>query len=278
MDIDTITTYRRARTRADLVLAPGETLLAGGTWLMSEPQPDDDRIRRPHHPRLARPRGDRGRVCASARPARSRVSSSGPGRRRRMPHPAPESWRATSIIPDAANALLASFKIWNTATVGGNVCRSFAAAAMVSLAAALDGIAVVWTTDGGERRVPVAELMTGNGTNSLRARRGAARRRASRARPALPRVAAQDRARRARPIGRCRDRTGRRGRRCRLRRHCRDARAGRAALRRASGTPRPSPPMSTRASGYYTDPLGSADWRRGVSGVLAERIREELAS
>ena len=32
------------------------------------------------------------------------------------------------------------------------------------------------------------------------------------------------------------------------------------------------------APGYYTDPLGSADWRRGVSGVLAEGIREGLAS
>lgn len=31
------------------------------------------------------------------------------------------------------------------------------------------------------------------------------------------------------------------------------------------------------APGYYTDPLGSADWRRGVSGVLAERIRAELS-
>ena len=30
------------------------------------------------------------------------------------------------------------------------------------------------------------------------------------------------------------------------------------------------------APGYYTDPLGSADWRRGVSAVLAEEIRLEL--
>ena len=72
------------------------------------------------------------------------------------------------MIPDAANALLASFKIWNAATVGGNICRSFAAAAMVSLAAALDGVAIVWTADGGDARLPVAELMTGNGTNTSR--------------------------------------------------------------------------------------------------------------
>ena len=27
------------------------------------------------------------------------------------------------------------------------------------------------------------------------------------------------------------------------------------------------------ATDFYTDPLGSADWRRGVSVVLAERLR-----
>ena len=31
-------------------------------------------------------------------------------------------------------------------------------------------------------------------------------------------------------------------------------------------------------SGYYTDALGSADWRRGVSAVLGEEIRTELSS
>ncbi len=39
MDINTVTSFRTARTRADLVLAPGEVFMAGGTWLMSEPQP-----------------------------------------------------------------------------------------------------------------------------------------------------------------------------------------------------------------------------------------------
>jgi hypothetical protein len=32
-----------------------------------------------------------------------------------------------------------------------------------------------------------------------------------------------------------------------------------------------------RAPGYYSDPLGAADWRRGVSAVLAEQIRTDLA-
>ena len=38
MDLTTVTCLRAARTDADLVLAPGETVMAGGTWLFSEPQ------------------------------------------------------------------------------------------------------------------------------------------------------------------------------------------------------------------------------------------------
>ena len=40
MDITSVTSYRAARTRADLALAPGEVVMAGGTWLMSELQPE----------------------------------------------------------------------------------------------------------------------------------------------------------------------------------------------------------------------------------------------
>jgi len=30
------------------------------------------------------------------------------------------------------------------------------------------------------------------------------------------------------------------------------------------------------APGYYADPMGAADWRRAVSAVLLEEIRQEL--
>ena len=57
--------------------------------------------------------------------------------------------------------------MWTTATVGGNICQSFAAAGMVSLAVALDGVAVVWRPDGREYRVAVETLITGDGSNAL---------------------------------------------------------------------------------------------------------------
>ena len=124
MDIDTVTTYRRARTRDDLALAPGEVLLAGGTWLMSEPQPEATGfvdLTTLDWPDLeVTEAGPAHRGDLHDRPARGVGAGQGDG----CCAP-PPSWTATSMIPDAANALLASFKIWNTATVGGNVCRSF---------------------------------------------------------------------------------------------------------------------------------------------------------
>ncbi|GGL91313.1 hypothetical protein GCM10009706_32370 [Curtobacterium citreum] len=65
------------------------------------------------------------------------------------------------------NALLASFKVWNAATVGGNVATALPAGAVTALLVTLDATAVVWTTDGGERRVPVAELVTGPRSTTL---------------------------------------------------------------------------------------------------------------
>ncbi|NED63513.1 FAD-binding molybdopterin dehydrogenase, partial [Streptomyces sp. SID10244] len=81
--------------------------------------------------------------------------------------PARSGWRAQPLFGACANALLASFKIWNVATVGGNICRAYAAAAMVSLTAGLDGVAEIWCPDGNDRRIPVAEFVTGNGTTQL---------------------------------------------------------------------------------------------------------------
>ena len=269
MDIHTVTSFRRAGSRADLDLGAGEVFLAGGTWLLSEPQPDvtgfvdlttlgwPDLEISATGLRIAA-------TCTIARlVAWARTA-------------APEDWPAAATIPDAANALLASFKIWNTATVGGNVARSFAAAGMVALAAGLDGAAEIWTPDGGERRTPVAELVTGNGTNSLgpgeviRAIELPAAALASRF--VLRKIALAEFGRSGAVV------TGRLDT------------GGATVFGITAATERPTvlrfpglPDAAhlraavAAASGYYSDPLGSADWRRGVSMTLAERIRSELA-
>ncbi len=266
LDLNTVESYRFARSRADLSLAPGERILGGGTWLFSEPQVDTTGLvdlTSMGWPALEY--SDAGlRIAATCTIAElSRL-------------PERDGWTATALFAQCANALLASFKVWNVATVGGNICRSFAAAAIVSLCVALDGVAEVWTPDGDSYRIAVENLVTGNGTNCLRP--GEVLRavdipaHALRARTGFRKIALATLGRSGAVL------TGRV-----------DADGG-AVFGITAATLRPTvlryPMLPTAdvlradvdaADGYYTDPLGAADWRRAVSAVLLEEIRQELA-
>jgi CO/xanthine dehydrogenase FAD-binding subunit len=272
MDITSITSFRRARTRSDLALAPGEAFIAGGTWLMSEPQPGItgfvDLTTMPWPALEITGHGLRiGATCTIAQLVAWAEGREGPGM--------PADWAAASLIPHAANALLASFKVWNTATVGGNVCRSYAAGSMTALAVTLDGTAEIWRPDGTEYAIAVADLVTGNGENALGA--GDVLRAidvpagALRSRVALRKIALAEHGRSGAVVTARLDADG----------------AFVVVLTAATARPvvlrfATIPDAATLAAavadapGYYSDPLGAADWRRGVSGVLAERIRREL--
>jgi xanthine dehydrogenase FAD-binding subunit len=272
MDLNTITSYRFARTRADLALGAGEQIVSGGTWLFSEPQLESSgfvdltTMDWPTLEYLAD--GLRiGATCTIAELARW------PGR---PDSPGQANWTAQPLFAECANALLSSFKVWNVATVGGNICRSFAAGALVSLCVALDGVALVWTRAGDSYRIPVAELVTGNGTNTLQS--GDVLRaidipgQALRARTAFRKIALAELGRSGAVL------TGRV-----------DADGG-TTFTITAATLRPivlrypvlpDPGVLTRAADavtdYFTDPFGAADWRRAVSGVLLEEVRQELA-
>lgn len=79
----------------------------------------------------------------------------------------PADWQAASLIRQCCRSLLASFKIWNTATVGGNICMSLPAGSMISLTVALEGRCMIRLRDGGERQVAVEDFVTGNHQNVL---------------------------------------------------------------------------------------------------------------
>lgn len=265
MDLNTVTTYRRVRTWAELALAPGECILAGGTWLFSEPQPGVKGLvdlTTMGWPALEY-RADGLRIAATCTIAELSRLPPRPG------------WRAQPLFFQCASALLASFKIWNAATVGGNVCRSFSAAAMVSLCVALDATATVWTPGSGAYRLPVERLVTGNGTNTLRP--GEVLRaidipeHALRARTGFRKMALAGLGRSAAVLTGRVDEDGRTV--CTIT----------AATLAPTVLRYPVPPDAFTlrhdvegVAGYYTDPLGPADWRRHVSAVLLEEIRQEL--
>ncbi|SDP20327.1 CO or xanthine dehydrogenase, FAD-binding subunit [Microbacterium testaceum StLB037] len=265
MDITTVTSYRAARTRSDLALAPGEVVIAGGTWIMSEPQPGTtgfvDLITLGWPDLEITDEGLRiGATCTIAR-LLAWVETE-----------APSAWTSLALARPSADALLASFKIWNTATVGGNVCQAFAAGAMIALLSTLDATALVWTPDGGERRIAVAELVVDNAATSLapgevvRALDIPAR--ALEARVGLQKIALAELGRSGAVVTARVDPDGT------------AVFVVTAAVRRPRVLRFPHVPGAgelrdavAAASDFYTDPLGSADWRVGVSVVLAERLR-----
>jgi CO/xanthine dehydrogenase FAD-binding subunit len=158
MNLNTVTALRQPTSATEIAQwRSGFAWLAGGTWLYSEPQPGTDTLIDLDHlgwPALeAAPEGlDIGATCRIAELYRFE---------------APREWIATPLIRACCNALLASFKIWNAATVGGNICMSLPAGAMISLVVALEGRCTLWPRDGVPREVPAVDFVTGNHSNVL---------------------------------------------------------------------------------------------------------------
>jgi CO/xanthine dehydrogenase FAD-binding subunit len=154
VDLPGITAMAPARLGA---WQPGDAWLAGGTWLFSEPQPSLSRLLDLQAfgwtALRAGPDGlEIAATCTLAELARLRA----------------QQWPAAPLIGQCCGALLGSFKVWNMATVGGNLCLALPAGPMISLTAALDGHCEIWAPDGRVRHVPAAEFVTGAGCTVLR--------------------------------------------------------------------------------------------------------------
>jgi len=151
MDLIGVREVRVAHTREDLVFAPGELPLGGGTWLFSEEQPGltglVDLTTLGWEPLAVTDAGlSIAATCTLAEFSRIEAR---------------DGWEAHPLIWQCVNSLLGSFKIWNVATVGGNICMALPAGPMTSFAAAMDATALVWSPDGSERVIPVAALVEG---------------------------------------------------------------------------------------------------------------------
>ena len=77
------------------------------------------------------------------------------------------SWTGLDLVKACCDSFVASFKVWNMSTVGGNICTSLPAGPMTSLCAGLDGTATILAAGGTSRSVPVADFVTGDATNCL---------------------------------------------------------------------------------------------------------------
>jgi CO/xanthine dehydrogenase FAD-binding subunit len=158
VDLNTIAEIARTNPQDGTIdWREGDAWLAGGTWLFSELQP--------HLRRLIDIQGfgwppltisKQGvEIAATCRIAEL------------VALVAPPDWTAAALIEQCCRSFLSSFKIWNTATVGGNICLSLPAGPMISLTVALEGICRILLHDGGERLVAVEDFVTGNNKNVL---------------------------------------------------------------------------------------------------------------
>lgn len=266
MDLITVREVRTATTRREIVFAPGERPLGGGSWLYSEPQPgltglvdlttmgwtplrvDDTSLR----------------IAATCTFAEL------------MSVEKRDEWSAHELIAQSCNSLLGSFKVWNVATVGGNICLALAAAPMTAFAAAMDATATVWSPDGSDRSIRVADLVLGAQQTGVA--EGEVMREL-----VVPRASLESRTGFRRislaPLGRTATMVISR----------RDP-SGEVTFTVGGGTGHPQvlrydEVPSERAltaavgglTGWFTDAHGAADWRRAMSIRLAVELREELA-
>jgi len=266
MDIATVRSYRRPADRSELRLEPGETFLAGGSWLYSEPQPEVTGmvdLLSLGWPALER-RGDGLRIGATCTLAEL-AALEDPG------------WEAHPLFRASCGALLGSFKVWTVATVGGNLCLALPAGPMAALAVALDARLELWMPDGGTRTLDALDLIEGPGATTLRP--GEVLRAIDIPAEAL-RSAAASRKASLRPVGRSAAFL-----------IARRAPDGTFVLAVTAATPRPHrfrfPGIPTavelsdavgRIPVWYDDPHGSPDWRRAMTLRLAEELRRELAA
>jgi CO/xanthine dehydrogenase FAD-binding subunit len=269
LDLNTITDVARPQTRGDLpAWREGDAWLGGGTWLFSEPQ---DRLTRlidigalGWEPLRAGANGLE--IAATCTIAQFNALN------------APVEWIAAPLIDKCCRAFLASFKIWNTATVGGNLCMALPAGPMISLTAALDGVCTIWGADGSERRVPVADFVAGPQRNALKP--GELLRRIDIPAAALIRHTA------FRQIS-----LARIGRSAALLIGTLDSPTGEFVLTVTASTPRPMKFSFSKMPGaeelrarlqreitsYFDDIHGAPEWRRHMTLHFAEQIRSELA-
>ena len=157
MNLNTIAQVKRPKSVEEIEWRDGHAFLGGGTWLFSEPQVATDTLvdlEQLGWPALTV--STAGLEIAATCKIVELHDFKGP----------PE-WRAVPLFDKCIDAFLMSFKIWNAATVGGNVVMSLPAGAMISLTAALEGVLTLWPRDGKPRQVPVVDFVTGNHKNVL---------------------------------------------------------------------------------------------------------------
>jgi CO/xanthine dehydrogenase FAD-binding subunit len=159
VDITTVTdVVRTPPARPGALWRVGDAWVAGGTWLFSEEQHDVRRLID-----LAPLGWDTVEIDDSGLELGAMCTI-----RELYAIAAPDDWLAARLFAISCEAFLASFKVWNAATVGGNVCMALPAGPMITLTVALEASYTLWDAGGHERTVDAGDFVTGNHESILR--------------------------------------------------------------------------------------------------------------
>jgi CO/xanthine dehydrogenase FAD-binding subunit len=270
MNLNTVVEVKRPASADEITQwRDGYAWLAGGTWLFSEPQWTTDTLidlEQLHWPALKSLHAGL-EIAATCRIAEL------------YRFDGPAEWTAAPLLRQCCDSFLASFKIWNAATVGGNICMSLPAGPMISLTAALEATYTLWPRNAAPREVRAADFVTGNNSNVLRPgellRSIKIPARALSKRFAFRHASLTHLGRSAALLIGTKDRT-----------------RGDLLITITAATPRPvqvhfaQPPSATElrraidakipADGYFDDVHGSAPYKRHLTAYFAEQIRAEL--
>ncbi|WP_406065361.1 FAD binding domain-containing protein [Streptomyces sp. NBC_01077] len=158
MDLNTVTeVIRHPSDRPGVDWREGDAWLAGGTWLLSVEQPDLRRLID-----LAALRWD------PLVPSDSGLEIGATCTIRELyAYVPPRDWAAGPLLAQSCEAFLSSFKVWNAATVGGNICLSLPAGPMITLTVALEAQYGLEAPDGSTRTVDALDFVTGDHRNVL---------------------------------------------------------------------------------------------------------------
>lgn len=158
MNLNTVTEFRQPLSTDQIgEWRDGYAWLAGGTWLFSTPQIGTDTLIDLQSLRWPALQASADGLEIAATCTLTELTS----------FHAPAAWRAVPLFKMCSDCLLASFKVWNAATVGGNIVMSLPAGAMISLTASLEGTYTLWPRDGAPRKVAALDFVTGNHKNVL---------------------------------------------------------------------------------------------------------------
>ena len=159
MNLNTVTEVKRPLSAEEVLDWPeGYAWLAGGTWLFSTPQVGTDTLIDLQSLRWPALQASADGLEIAATCTLAELAQ----------FEAPAAWKATPLFKMCCDSLLASFKIWNAATVGGNICMSLPAGSMISLTASLEGTYTLWPRDAAPRKIAAVDFVTGDHANVLK--------------------------------------------------------------------------------------------------------------